>query len=124
MKRTAPMPSARSEKYWHSGADGKLRICRCQDCGRYMHPPMPSCPKCYGQNVDFDPVSGKATIHSFTINRYQWRPNMPPPYVVAEVELVEQEGLKLTTNIVDADFAKLKVGMPVSVKFEQTEDFY
>ena len=41
-----------------------------------------------------------------------------------DAELVEQEGLKLTTNIVDADFAKLKVGMSVSVKFEQTEDFY
>ena len=71
-----------------------------------------------------DPVSGKATIFAFTINRYQWQDGMPPPYVIAEVELVEQEGLKITTNIVDVDSAAVKTGMPVSVRFERADEAY
>jgi uncharacterized OB-fold protein len=124
MKRIAPTLATRAGDYWRSGADGKLRICHCQDCGRYMHPPQPLCPKCYGQNVKFDPVSGKGTVFSFTINRYQWQPGAPPPYVIAEVELVEQEGLKLMTNIVNIAPEKVKVGMPVSVLFDHVDDAY
>jgi len=124
MKRIAPTLTARAGDYWRSGADGKLRICHCQDCGRYMHPPQPLCPKCYGKNVKFDPVSGKGTVYSFTINRYQWQANFPPPYVIAEVELVEQEGLKIMTNIVNVAPEKVTVGMPVSVLFDHVEEAY
>src|SRR5262245_21971344 len=99
MQRTPPTFTPRTADYWRSGADGKLRICHCQNCGRYMHPPQPLCPKCHSPDVKFDPVSGRATVFTFTINQYQWQPGMQPPYVVAEVELVEQEGLKILTNI-------------------------
>lgn len=124
MQRTAPEVSVRTREYWHSGADGKLRICHCQDCGQYVHPPQPSCPECYGMNMKFDPVSGKGTIFTYTINRYNWFPNMPAPYVIADVELVEQEGLKILTNIVDIDPSKVKIGMSVSVQFDHVGETY
>jgi len=124
MERTAPEMSVRTQEYWTSGADGKLRICHCQDCGRYVHPPLPSCPNCWGDNMKFDPVSGKGTVFTFTINRYQWFPNMPPPYVIADVELAEQAGLKILSNIVDIAPEDVKIGMKVSVKFEHVGDTY
>jgi uncharacterized protein len=104
---------------WRSGADGILRIARCQSCAYYLHPPRPACPRCYGQTVNFEPVSGEGVVYSWTINRYQWTAQMMPPYVLAEVELVEQKGLCVMTNIVDCDEDSVFVGQSVTVNFER-----
>jgi len=44
--------------------------------------------------------------------------------VVGLVTLIEQPGLNLTTNIVNCDFDRLRIGMPVRVVFEQVEDVW
>lgn len=119
MERTAPPLTERTAEYWRSGADGVLRIARCQACGWYMHPPLPACPKCHGREVRFEPVSGRGTVYSSTINRYKWSPGMEPPYVLAQVELVEQPGLMIMTNIVGCEPEAVTIDMPVSVAFEQ-----
>jgi len=56
-------------------------------------------------------------VWSFTVNRYQWTPELQPPYVLAEVELEEQVGLRLLSAIVDC--RKVTIGMPVHVRFER-----
>ena len=65
-------------------------------------------------------VSGIGTVWSFTLNRYQWAPSLPPPYVLAEVELDEQPELRLLTAIVDCD--DVSIGMRVRVQFEPVGD--
>jgi uncharacterized OB-fold protein len=119
MERTAPAFTDRSADYWQSGADGILRIARCQSCGHYLHPPLPACRRCHGQTVRFEPVSGEGSIYSWTINRYQWTAGMEPPYVLAQVELVEQKALLVMTNIVDCNINSVFVGQRVSVQFER-----
>ncbi|HEY3696476.1 Zn-ribbon domain-containing OB-fold protein [Phenylobacterium sp.] len=119
MERTEPPLTERTGEYWRSGADGRLRIARCQACGWYLHPPLPLCPKCRGRDVRFEPVSGRGHVYSWTINRYRWNPGMEPPYVLAQVELVEQPGLMILTNIVGCEPEAVTVGMPVSVAFER-----
>jgi len=99
-----------------------LRIARCQACGWRVHPPRPVCPRCRGSELRFEDVSGRGTVHSWTVNRYQWTPGMEPPYVLAEVELVEQEGLRLLTNIVGCAAEEVRIGMPVRVVFERAGD--
>jgi uncharacterized protein len=47
---------------------------------------------------------------------------MPVPYVVAEVELAEQRGLRLVTNIVGCDVDAVAIGMPVVVCFARAGD--
>lgn len=118
MERVPPILNDRTTEYWRSGADGVLSIARCQECGWYLHPPLPVCPKCRECRVRFEPVSGRGTVYSFTINRYRWTPGMEPPYVVAQVELVEQEGLYILTNIVDCDPEAVRIDMEVTVTFE------
>ena len=44
------------------------------------------------------------------------------PYVIGLVELVEQPGLRLTTNIVNCPPDKLAIGMPLKVVFETVND--
>lgn len=122
MPRPAPPLTERTAPYWTSGADAVLRIARCGPCGTYMHPPRPICPKCRADDVAFVPVSGKGTVHSFTVNRYQWTPELEPPYVLAEVELPEQPRLRVLSAVVGCPVDAVHIGMPVSVHFEQSGD--
>jgi len=122
MARVAPPLTERTAEYWLSGADGVLRIARCQACGRYLHPPQPACPDCHAQDVRFEPVSGQGTVYSWTINRYRWVSGMDPPYVLAEVELIEQEGLRLLTAIVGDGPETVRIGLTVTVTFERAGD--
>ncbi len=116
--RPEPPLTRRTGDYWRSGADGRLRIATCQGCGWRLHPPRPVCPKCRGQEIAFKAVSGRGLVLAFTINRYAWFPAMPPPYVIAEVELEEQAGLNITTNIVGCAPEEVWIGMPVTVEFD------
>jgi uncharacterized OB-fold protein len=119
-ERIAPPLTERTSPFWTSGADGVLRIIRCGNCGRYQHPPLPVCPACHGADMSWQPVSGRGSVWSWTVSRYQWTPSMPPPYVVAEVELAEQPGLRLLTNLVDGDPARYRIGMGVTVCFARS----
>ena len=112
--------------FWRGGEVGELRVQRCDACRRWLHPPQPMCPSCHGRELHAEPVSGRGTVWSFTINRYQWAPGIEPPYVLAEVELDEQPGLRLLTAIVDvdpvADPSEVAIGMCVEARFEQSGD--
>jgi uncharacterized OB-fold protein len=106
--------------FWTSGEDGRLRFLRCQGCGLYLHPPLPRCPECGGTNVEPEPVSGRGEVHSFTVNHQPWDGGSEP-YVIALVTFPEQEGLRLTTNIVGCPVDEVFIGMPVRVHFEHRD---
>jgi uncharacterized OB-fold protein len=120
--RPVPAVSARTAPYWTGGSSDQLLIARCQACGFWLHPPLPLCTRCRSRDIAPEPVSGRGTVWSYTINRYPWAAQLQPPYVIAEVELDEQPGLRLLTSIVggDADDPEaVAIGMPVRVRFEQ-----
>ena len=118
--RMAPPLTDRTRAYWTGGADGELLIARCESCGTYVHPPRPLCPHCASPSVTPTTVSGRGTVHSYTVSAYQWVATMPPPYVVAEVELAEQPGLIVLTNLVGIEPAEARIGLPVEVRFVPT----
>lgn len=121
-----PLPAIteHNKAFWTGGADGHLMINRCQKCSLYIHPPLPMCPTCHSRDVKEEAVSGDAVVASFSINHMQWMPDLPVPYAVAIVELVEQAGLYLTTKIINSDVLSVQIDMPVSVVFEKKEDIY
>jgi uncharacterized protein len=121
--RILPPLTDTTRPYWTGGAQGNLLVERCADCGRWQHPPTGACGTCGGTAVP-QPVSGKGTIFTFTVNHQQYHPEVPPPYVVAVVELAEQAGLRLPTNIVDCDPDGVSIGAPVHVRFEQHDDAF
>lgn len=99
-------------------------ISRCGDCGTWTHPPSPVCPSCLSDNVAPQPTSGRATVETFTVNYRPWGPGMDVPYVIAIVVLDEQDDLRLTTNIIDIDAEAVRIGMRVTVRFENDEDVW
>jgi uncharacterized OB-fold protein len=65
------------------------------------------------------PVSGRGTVFTFTVNHQPFHPDVPPPYAIAIVELVEQADLRLPANLVGCDPETVVIGLPVTVAFEQ-----
>lgn len=112
-----------NEFFWTSGKDGLLRFLRCQDCRYLIHPPVPICPECLSRDVAPDVVSGDAVLWSYTVNHQQWAPGTEEPYVIGLVEIAEQAGLRLTTNIV-APPDEVEIGMAVHVVFEDHNPVY
>ena len=116
-----PEPGALTEFYWEAVREHRLEILRCQSCGFYVHYPRPICNRCLSEELAPEPVSGRGTLYAYTVAVQPFHPYFVDkvPYVLAVVELEEQPGLRLTTDIVDCDEARLKVGLPVEVTFRE-----
>ena len=122
--RLMPRVDDENRHFWTGGEHGELRFLRCQHDQTWIHPPAPICPVCLQKDLAVETASGRGAVHAYTINHHPWIPGFDPPYVVAVVELAEQDGLRLTTNIVGCDPAEVSVGMPVRVVFEQHDDVW
>jgi uncharacterized OB-fold protein len=109
--------------FWEGASDRKLLILRCQKCGTYIHLPRPVCRVCQSFDLSPEEVSGRATLYSYTITYKAFHPFFVDrvPYVVAAVELAEQAGLRLVSNLVDIDEAAIEFGMPLTVDFEELD---
>ena len=120
--RLLPRVDPDNAHFWTGGAEGELRILRCTACETWVHPPAPLCPSCLGEPLEPRPTSGRATLHSYTVNHHPWIPGFDPPYVIAIVELPEQAGLRLTSNLVGCAEHELEIGMSLRVRFEARDD--
>jgi uncharacterized OB-fold protein len=113
-------PSETTRFFWDAAREHRLVIQRCGDCGYYIHWPRPLCPRCQSENLAPAPVSGRATVYTFTVVHHVFHPGFADevPYNLALVELAEQAGLRMLANIVDCANDELSIGMRVEVTFE------
>jgi uncharacterized protein len=89
-----------------------LLIAHCDHCAHWVHPAAAQCRDCGGPLVP-RPVSGQGTVFTYTVNYHAFNPDIPAPYVIAIVELVEQSGLRVAANIVDCEPDSVTCGMRV-----------
>jgi uncharacterized protein len=122
--RVLPALNAETKPFWTGGENGQLLVYRCHACTRYFHPPAPVCFRCRSTDVAPEPVSGNATLATYTINVHQWFAGFPPPYVVAIVEIDEEPSVRLTTNIVGCAVDEVTIGMKLRVDFEHWDDVW
>ena len=121
--RVLPATDGPSGFFWRSGADGRLRFLRCSSCAYLIHPPTSFCPSCQSREAEPAAVSGRGTVYSYTVNHQPWD-GIGDIYVIAVVELEEQVGLRLMTNLVDVTPDDVHIGMPVEVVFEDHDPVY
>ncbi len=114
--RTIPAPPMNPEvqPFFDAVAKGKLLVKRCTACGERHHYPRAICPYCGSDRTEWQEVSGRGTIYSYSVMR-----RVPAPYALAYVTL--DEGPTMLTNLVDCDFDKLRIGQKVRVVFTPTE---
>jgi len=120
--RVLPQVTPENEHYWKGGARGELVFLRCGECRTYVHPPSPVCPSCLSKQLAPSAVSGRARLLTWTVNHHPWIPGFEPPYVIAIVEIPEQAGLRITTNLVNCSVDELRMDLPVRVRFEERDD--
>jgi len=106
-----------SAPFWDGLRRHELAILRCAECRTFVHPPQASCPRCLSLGLVPEPVSGRGAVYSFTVANREFSPGIKPPYVVALVDLEEQESLRLVTNLVNVAIGDVRIGMAVCVLF-------
>ena len=114
-----PLPNELTSAFWDGAANGQLVMQSCNACGHLQHPPEPVCASCLSFDLGSGAVSGKGSVYSFCIATQAFHPYFADklPFVIAVVELDEQPGLKMITNIVDTDPDSVRVGDRVEVAF-------
>ena len=121
--RPLPVADDLSQPFWEAAKQRRLVVQRCRECGYFNHPPRPACDACQSQQLQFEPVSGRGTIYSFTIMH---QPNIAGfedqiPYINILVELEEQPLLFMVSNLPASDLDKIKIGGQVEVYFEEVD---
>jgi uncharacterized OB-fold protein len=119
MPRPLPFVAPDTRAFWTGGADGRLMLNRCQDCGTYIHPPKPICRACLSEHVEPEQVAGTGVVDTFTVNHQAWYPGLEVPFVIARVAIDGAPGVYLTTNIVGSPVGDVDIGDRVQVIFER-----
>jgi uncharacterized OB-fold protein len=121
-ERPFPLVDERSRGYWEAAARHVLAIARCPHCGVFNHPPEDVCAHCgaHEPHVVFEAVSGRGVIKSWTTVRQALLPGFGDevPYLLVDVELAEQQELRLIGRLLDGPDAPVRLGAPVRVAFE------
>jgi hypothetical protein len=112
-----------SEPFFEAAKDGKLLVQRCSSCGEHQFYPRKLCIHCGSSAVDWTEASGAGTVHTYTVIHQQgmpgWRDEVP--YVAAIIDL--EEGVRMTSVVVDVEPSDVSVGMPVEVTFVDEGSF-
>ena len=109
-------PPEESQPFFDAAREGRLLIQKCAACGRYQFYPRKICVHCGSLDVEWADASGRGVVHTFTVvhrGMPGWREE--GPYVAAIVQL--DEGVRMTTNIVECAASDVKIEMPVEVVF-------
>jgi hypothetical protein len=123
-KKPLPQPDPVTAPYWDSLKNHSMKIQRCNDTGRFFFYPRGVSPYTLSGNVTWESVSGRGTLHAFTIVQNMRAPGFAEevPYVVAIVEL--DEGPRLMTNLIDIEPSPemIHIGMPVELVYDDVTE--
>lgn len=122
MSEFLPHETVESQPFWEACRQERLLLQRCDRCGRFQYYPRALCVHCAGVDLTYEQVSGRATVHAFSVVHRAPHPRFADrvPYVVALVTL--DEGPQMMTNITGAPIDEIHVGQTVRVTFERVDD--
>ena len=123
-QRSRPRLDRDNRAFWTGGAEGKLNITRCDDCGQFTHPAREICRHCLSENVGPHAVAGTGAVDTYTINYQAWAKDMEVPFVIARVRLDDVPGVYLTTNIVNCPVDAVDMDDRVRVTFEEQDGIW
>lgn len=122
IEKPYPRGTEDTTPFWEAAQRGELRLQRCETCGHVRFPPAVLCPRCWSEDSQWVPLSGRGHVFSWVIVHQSQHPafNAETPYNVAIVEL--EEGPRLHTQIVECPLEHITIGMPVEVVFHRVRD--
>lgn len=111
-----------SAPFFEGARAGKFRLQCCDDCDTWMYPVKERCQECGSTLLSWRDASGRGTLYSYGLLRRVYHPRHEGrlPLVLASVDT--EEGVRVSTNLIDIDPAMVKVGINVEVAFETLPD--
>jgi len=108
--------------FWDALRRHELVVQRCDECGQLRFVPSERCRHCGSPAATWSPVSGNATVYTFSIVHRAPTPayQADAPYVIAYVEL--DEGPRMPTRLVEVAPDAVAIGMPLAVVFDDVDD--
>lgn len=121
-QRPVPVMQPWTKEFWTGAKKGKLLVQHCKDCKANIFFPKKVCPECWSENLTWIESSGKAKVYGFTqmvdmVEPVFWE---DLPYVIAFVDV--EEGIRMTTRIVNCNLDDIHIGMDVQVLFKPLND--
>ncbi len=122
--KTLPLPDELTQGFWDGCRDHELRLLCCEDCATYIHQPAAMCHACNSTRLRWKPGTGEGEVYSWVVVHHAPAAGFQDetPYVVAWIELFEQPGLRILSNLVGCPPAQLQAGMRVRVEFRDVTD--
>ena len=113
-----PVPTPETAPYWSAAQQRRLSIQQCLNCDRHYFYPRSFCRYCASDNVHWVDVTGRATLHSYVINRRPLPGTEAFAGIIALVKL--EEGPTMLSNLVGVEPApeNVKLDMNLVVDFE------
>lgn len=123
-KKDRPAPpqpgiSQDTEHFWKGLKENKLLIQKCSNCDTLIHPPEPVCRVCQSLELGTIEASGKGTIFSFVVSHHPKLDAFDYPHPIGLIEL--EEGVRMVAPLTGFDPARIEIGMPVVVEFDNVE---
>ncbi|TNE34609.1 MAG: hypothetical protein EP348_10575 [Alphaproteobacteria bacterium] len=119
----SPDPSLEGATFWNWCRKYELRFQKCGACGRHRHPPVPVCRFCGSDDVLWDRAPEGAELFSYTIihNPVTEALKAYVPYNIAVVSFPDF-GVRLISNIIDLPPEKIRIGMPLRLVWQESQD--
>jgi uncharacterized OB-fold protein len=117
--RPAPAITEDNLFYWEAARDGRVVAQRCGSCRRLRHPPRTACPHCQSLDTEIAELSGDGEIYSYALLWHPRSPRFSYPVIAILVDLAE--GVRVVSNLVDAEPCDVRIGLPVTVEFQACE---
>ena len=121
-ERPLPAVTPLTEPFWSAARAHRLVMQQCRACDAYRFPPDVGCYSCGSREAAWSPVSGRATLYSWTVTYPPLLPyfqeRVPWPVVVVELE----EGPRMVTNLLDVAVEEYRIGMSLKVDFEDIDE--
>jgi hypothetical protein len=105
-------------QHYRGRLERRLLVNRCDQCGHWFDPPRAICPRCWSPFVTPTAVSGGGTVALLTVLHHGARQpgiDYERGYLLAGVELVEQQGLRVVAPLVACTRDNVPIGTPVEL---------
>jgi hypothetical protein len=104
--------------FWDALEEHKLLIQRCASCGTLRAQALPMCANCQSLEWDTQEATGRGTVHTWLVSQHPTEES--ESRIVALIDL--EEGVRIVSNIVDADPHDVAIGAPVELTFRTYGD--
>lgn len=111
--RPRPAINRDNQFFWDGARGHELRVQTCNGCGAQSFPPKPCCSACGSFELGWRVSTGRGVVYAWAVPHHPQVPGFDYPVPVVLVEL--EEGVRIVSNLIDADRDQLRIGLEVEL---------